>query len=52
MTWDDWLVEHMKTCKTCWDAFEGTGEGGMCEVAFAKAKDYARESRDKAKAGG
>ena len=39
-TWDIWLRDHLKTCPICKDSFEGSGEQGMCEVAFAKFQEY------------
>ena len=41
MTWDEWLREHLKACETCRKAFEEM-EGGMCEEAFAKFKEFMR----------
>ena len=39
-TWAIWLRDHLKTCPICKDSFEGSGEQGMCEVAFAKFQEY------------
>jgi predicted anti-sigma-YlaC factor YlaD len=44
MAWEEWLEEHMKTCQTCRDAFRGTCEAGMCEIAFEKFKEYLKEA--------
>ena len=42
-TWAIWLRDHLKTCPICKDSFEGSGEQGMCEVAFAKFQEFCRE---------
>ena len=44
--WDTWLAEHMITCETCRDAFDGSGEQGMSDVAFQKCQEICRKHRD------
>ena len=40
--WEVWIAEHCKTCEQCRLSMNDM-EGSLCEVAFAKMKEYAKE---------
>ena len=44
-TWNQWIAEHCETCEQCCLSMEEM-EGSLCEVAFAKMKEYAKEDAD------
>lgn len=49
VTWNQWIEDHCKTCQQCDKAFNHLDEsdGGMCETAFNKMREFARREKQR-----